>query len=67
MFFFLFVFFFLLLLFFQKTGFDISSNLSPLETNCTKCQKLFYGKIRKKYFNILSAKKKLPRVLSEKL
>ena len=31
----------------QKTGFDISCKLSPLETICMKCQILFWGKIRK--------------------
>ena len=34
----------------QKTGFDISCKLSPLETICLKCQKLFSG-----YFNLPSA------------
>ena len=33
--------------FFQKTGFDISCRLSPLETICMKCQILFPGKKRK--------------------
>ena len=30
--------------FFQKTGFDISCKLLPLETVCMKCQVLFSGK-----------------------
>ena len=30
-------------LFFQKTGFDISCKVSPLETICMKCQNLFSG------------------------
>ena len=32
----------------QKTGFDISYKLSPLETVCIKCQILFSGKNKKK-------------------
>ena len=47
-------------LFFPETGFDISYNLSPMETMCTKCQLLFVdnlhemtksvsGKNKKKY------------------
>ena len=32
----------------QKTGFDISCKLSPLGTNCMKCQSLLSGKIKKK-------------------
>ena len=31
----------------QKTGFDISCKLSPLETICMKCQMLFSGKNKK--------------------
>ena len=31
----------------QKTGFDISCKLSPLETICMKCQILFPGKNKK--------------------
>ena len=50
----------------QKTGFDISCKLSPVETICMKCQVLFIGdswheisssfmeKIRKKNVNLLS-------------
>ena len=34
---------------FQKTGFDISCKLSPLETICMKCQILFSGKNKKKF------------------
>ena len=39
----------------QETGFAISSKLSPLETICMKWQNLFYGKTKKKYFNMLPA------------
>ena len=39
-------------LFFQKTGFDISCKLSPLETICMKCQILFSGNI---FFKMSSA------------
>ena len=31
----------------QKTGFDISHNLSPLQTICKKCQNLFSGENKK--------------------
>ena len=34
----------------QKTGFDISCKLSPMETVCMKCQILFSGKNKKKIF-----------------
>ena len=41
-------------LFSQKTGFDISCKLSPMETICMKCQYLFSGKkIRKIYQNVI--------------
>ena len=40
----LFSFFFFFL---KKTGFDISCRLSPLETNCMKCEILHSGKNRK--------------------
>ena len=43
------------LIFFHKTGFDISCKLSPLETICMKCQILFCGKKKRKYFNMPSA------------
>ena len=38
----------------QKTGFDISCKLSPMETICMKCQILFWGKIRKNIINLSS-------------
>ena len=40
--------------FFQKIGFDSSCKLSPGETICIKFQSLFSGKMRKKYFKVLS-------------
>ena len=57
----------------QKVGFDISCKLSPLETNCMKCQILFYGititnllsaeyghrVVKVKYFHIWLAEKLL--------
>ena len=39
----------------QKTGFDISCKLSPLETICMKCQILFSRKNKKTIINLLSA------------
>ena len=39
----------------QKTGFDISCKLSPLETFCMKCQNLFSGKNKKNITKMLSA------------
>ena len=39
----------------QKTGFDISCKLSPLETICMKCQTCFWGKIREKIYQLPSA------------
>ena len=39
----------------QKTGFDISCKLSPLETICMKCQMLFSGKNKKNIFSLSSA------------
>ena len=53
----------ILFLFSQKTGFDISCKLSPLETICMKCQILFSGKNKN---NMLSADF-LPRMLSIKV
>ena len=47
----------------QKTGFDISCKLSPVETICMKCQNLFSGK-NKKNISICFLLKILPRVLS---
>ena len=47
----------------QKTGFDISCKLSPLETICMKCQSCFLSKIRKN-ISICCLLKILPRVLS---
>ena len=41
--------------FFQKTGFDISCKLSPLETICMECQILFPEKNKKNIINFLSA------------
>ena len=49
----------------QKTGFDISCKLSPLETICMKCQNLFFGK-NKKNISVCHLLKILPRVLSIK-
>ena len=46
------VFFFL---FFQKTGFDSSFKLSPLETIWMKCQILFSGKKKENIINLSSA------------
>ena len=43
------------ILFFQKTGFDISCKLSPLETICMECQILFAGKNKKNIINFLFA------------
>ena len=42
------------LFFFQKTGFDISCKLSPVETICMKCQILFSRKIKKKKKNVIN-------------
>ena len=39
-----------------KTGFDITSKLSPLETICMKCQILFLGKIRKIFQYVVAEK-----------
>ena len=39
----------------QKTGFDISCKLSPMETICMKCQILFSRKNKKNIVNLLSA------------
>ena len=39
----------------QKTGYDISSKLSPKETICLKCQILFSGKNKKNIINLSSA------------
>ena len=36
----------------QKTGFDISCKLSPMETICLKCQILFSVENKKKYVNM---------------
>ena len=43
------------LIFSQKTDFDISCKLSPIETICTKCQILFSGKNKKNITNLSSA------------
>ena len=39
----------------KQTEFVTSCKLSPLETICMKCQILFPGKNKKKYFKMLSA------------
>ena len=39
----------------QKTGFDISSKLSPMETICLKCLILFSGKNKKMITNLSCA------------
>ena len=44
---------FTLFLFFQKTGFDISCKLSPLETICMKCQNLFSRKNNEIFQNVV--------------
>ena len=49
----------------QKTGFDISCKLSPLETICMKCQILFSGK-NKKNINYLSSAELAKRVVKVK-
>ena len=49
----------------QKTGFDISCKLSPLETICMKCQNMFFGE-NKKNISKCCLLKFLPRVLSDK-
>ena len=41
--------------FYQKTGFDISCKLSPVETICMKCQSLFSEKDKKNVINLSSA------------
>ena len=38
----------------QKTGFDSSCKLSPMETICMKCQILFSGKNKKTIANLSS-------------
>ena len=43
------------ILFFQKTCFDSSCKLSPKETIWMKCQSLFSGKSKKKYYKMSSA------------
>ena len=50
----------------QKTGFDISCKLSPLETICRKYQNLFSGK-NKKNISKCRLLKLLPRMLSVQL
>ena len=39
----------------KKIGFDILCKLSPQETICMKCQSLFSGNNKKKYFKLSSA------------
>ena len=46
--------FFCFFFFLQKTGFDISCNLSSLKTICMKCQILFSGKNKKIIINLSS-------------
>ena len=53
----------LITFFSQKTGFDISCKLSPLETICMKCQSLFSGK-NNKIFEIVICWFFLPSILS---
>ena len=48
-------FFFFFSYFSQKTGFNISCKMSPLETICMKCNILFPGKIKKNIGNVSSA------------
>ena len=40
-------------LFSQKTGYDILCSLSPIKTICMKCQSLFSGKIKRKYYQFI--------------
>ena len=49
----------------QKTGFDISCKLSPMETICIKCQIMFSGK-NKKNVIILSSAELAQRVVKVK-
>ena len=49
--------------FFQKTGFDISYKLIPVETSCLKCQILFSRK-KKKDISLCILLKILPSLLS---
>ena len=50
----------------EKTGFDISCKLSPIETFCMKCPILFSGK-NKKTINILSYAELAQRVVKIKV
>ena len=50
----------------QKTGFDISSNLSPMETSCMKCQILFSWK-SKKHITNLSSDDQMPHFVASDL
>ena len=52
---------------FQKTGFEISCKLSPLETICMKCQNLFSGKNKNNISVSHPLKILLDRVLSIKV
>ena len=45
----------ILYLFSQKTAFDISRKLSPLETICMKCQIMFPWKYKNNIINMSSA------------
>ena len=42
----------LMIVFTQKIGFHISCKLSPKETICRKCQNLFSGKNKTKFFKM---------------
>ena len=41
--------------FFQKTGFDISWKVSPMESICMKCLILFSGRNKKSIIKLTSA------------
>ena len=47
----------------QEAGFYISCKLSAMETICVKCQNLFPGKNKKKYFKMLSSEFFYPECL----
>ena len=45
----------LFVLIFQKSEYDVSCKLSPMETICMKCQIMFSGKNKKNIINLSSA------------
>ena len=54
------------LIFLQKAGFDMSCELSPLQTICMNRQNLFSGKIKQKRFNMSSAEKFIHSAMRKK-